>query len=456
MMKKALTVILLVLGLVTISSATLVTNMNQSVLYVRMLSRNASTDVDAVYYNPAGLVNLKNGWHLALHNQTVFQTKTVENDFLLLNNHTYDGKVSVPVFPDLYIAYKKDKLALSFGFGPSAGGGTADFEKGLPSFEWKFSVLPTLISGMGLPTTKYSADIAFKGSSVFYGFQVNAAYALSDAVSAAIGARYISARNTYEGHIQNVMVNPYHPLLNPTSAMIPATTFFTQVGQPVYAGMVADKTVDVAQTGSGFTPIISLNFKPAAGLNLAAKYEFNTKLELTNKTTKDDTGMFPDGEKSHSDIPAFLSVGAAYEITPQLRATASFNYFFDKNANWDGREKFVNSNSYDIGFGLEYDVTNCLALSAGYLATVFDLAADYQSDMSHDMGANTIGAGARIKMGPKLDVDLGVMLPMYKTDKKTIPYANFLTGAPIGNFEERYSRKTFAFAIGLNVHLGGE
>ena len=454
-MKKALIIALSVLGLVTVSSATLVTNMNQSALYVRLLSRNASIDVDAVYYNPAGLVLLKNGWHFGLHNQTVFQTKTVENDFLLLNNHTFDGKVNVPVFPDLFVIYKKDKLALSFGFGPGAGGGTADFEKGLPSFEWQFSLLPSMISAMGLPTTKYSTDIAFKGKSVFYGFQLNVAYALSDAISAAIGARYVSAQNSYDGYIRSVMINPYHPLLNPTAAMIPATTFFTSVGQPAYAAMVADKTVDVAQSGTGFTPIVSLNFKPAAGLNLAVKYELKTKIELTNETTKDDTGMFPDGEKSNNDIPAFLSLGASYEITPQLRATASFNYFFDKDANWNGLEQFVNSNSYDIGFGLEYDVSKCIALSAGYLTTVFDLASGYQSDLAHDMGANTIGAGARIKLSPMFDVDLGVMVPTYKTDKKSIAYYTS-TGVGLGLYEERYSRKTFAFAIGLNIHLGTE
>jgi hypothetical protein len=33
--------------------ATLVTNTNQSALHFRLLSRNASTDIDAAFYNPA-------------------------------------------------------------------------------------------------------------------------------------------------------------------------------------------------------------------------------------------------------------------------------------------------------------------------------------------------------------------------------------------------------------------
>jgi len=465
-MKKVLIVALVVFGIVTAASATLVTNMNQSALYVRLLSRNASTDVDAVYYNPAGLVVLKDGWHIGLNNQTVFQTKTIANEFPFLNTHSYDGKVNVPFFPDIYAVYKKNKLAFSFGVGPSAGGGTADFQKGLPSFEWQFAALPALISGMGIPTTKYSTDIAFKGSSIYLGFQFNVSYALSDSISAALGARYVSAKNTYTGHINNVMVNPTQPLLGLTGAMIPATTFFntmkayyTSLGNATgaammgaYAASMADKAVDAEQTASGITPLVSLNFKPTAGLNIAVKYEFGTKLEFTNKTAKDDVDMFPDGAKSRSDVPAFLSVGAAYEIMPELRATASFNYFFDKNTNWEGRENFVNSNSYDIALGVEYDVSQSLVLSAGYLITQFDLASGYQSDMAHDMGANTFGGGARIKISPMFDIDLGIMLPSYKSDQKMIPYITS-TGINLGTYQERYSRTTTAFAVALNFHL---
>lgn len=451
-MKKVLIVALLVLGIVTASSATLVTNMNQSALYLRLLSRNASTDVDAVYYNPAGLVLLKDGWHFGLNNQTVFQTKTIANDFLFLNAHSYEGKVNVPFFPDVYVVYKKNKLAFSFGVGPSAGGGTADFSKGLPSFEWQFAALPALISGMGIPTTKYSTDIAFKGSSIYLGFQFNVSYALSDSISAALGARYVSAKNTYEGHINNVMVNPTFAPYGFTGAMISAKTFFTTIGQTAYAALMADKAVEAEQTALGITPVMSLNFRPAAGLDVAVKYEFRTKLEFTNKTTKDDVNMFPNGATSRSDVPAFLSVGAGYEIMPELRATASFNYFFDKNARWDGREKFVNSNSYDFALGVEYDVSQALVLSAGYLITQFDLASGYQSDIAHDMGANTFGGGARIKISPSFDVDLGVMVPSYKTDQKVISYVTS-SGTNLGTYEERYSRTTTAFAVALNFHL---
>jgi long-chain fatty acid transport protein len=37
----------------------LLTNTNQSAQFIRMMSRNASLDIDAVYFNPAGLIKLR-------------------------------------------------------------------------------------------------------------------------------------------------------------------------------------------------------------------------------------------------------------------------------------------------------------------------------------------------------------------------------------------------------------
>ena len=42
-------------------SSGLLTNTNQSAQFIRMMSRNASLDIDAVYFNPAGLIKLQNG-----------------------------------------------------------------------------------------------------------------------------------------------------------------------------------------------------------------------------------------------------------------------------------------------------------------------------------------------------------------------------------------------------------
>jgi long-chain fatty acid transport protein len=451
-MKKHLMIGVLVLGCVSMASAAIVTNLNQSAQYFRLLSRNASTDIDAVYYNPAGLTRLTDGFHVAFYNQTVFQQKTVTNSFPLLNDSKYEGDITVPIYPDVYAVYKQGPLVLSFGFGPNAGGGTVKYDKGLPSFEYQISALPALLTSMGLPTSNYSADIYLEGGSIYYGFQVNASYAFDDIFSAALGIRYVYAVNNIKGHLLDIMLNPNFAPYGLTGQMLPAPVIFTTIGQPAYAAMTSDQEVEVKQTGSGFTPILSLNVHPIEGLNISAKYEFNTKIELTNKTTKDITPpMFPDGAKTHNDIPAILSFGVEYALMPELRASVSFNYFFDKNANWDGREKLVDSNSYDLGIGLEYDVTKTVAVSVGYLRTQYGLSADYLEDQSFELSSNSFALGARIRLTDKLDLDVGGLLASYQDASKTISYV--ISNVPFGSYPEKYQETTAGFAIGLGYRF---
>lgn len=454
-MKKSLILAVVLLVSVPLAFSAIVTNTNQSIGYYRLLARNASLDLDAVYYNPAGLTRLQDGFHLAFHNQTISQDKTIVNDFPYLNNHTYVGEVRVPLFPNFYAVYKKGPLAVSFGFGPNAGGGSADFATGLPSFETSFSTLPVLLSSMGLPTTKYSADIAFNGSSIYLGFQGNVSYAINEMFSAAFGLRYISAKNTYEGSIKNVAVNPLMPPLGLTGTMIPAATLFAMIGQPIYAAMVANRALDAEQTGTGITPILSVLVTPVAGLNFTARYEFNTKLVLTNKTTQDDTGLFPDQAKERADIPGFLALGVSYAIMPQLRAHASFNTYFDKSAVWGAQDASgnvavnragdVDKNTYEFGFGFEYDLFEALTVSAGYLMTRYGVSSAYQSDMDHILSADTIGIGACYRLSEKLSIEGGLLNALYKNDSKSISY-----GVPFGSFTETYKRTTLGFGFAVN------
>jgi len=431
-MKKSILLLTLVLFCMPMVFGTLVTNTNQSVIYLRYPARGASTDLDAVYYNPAGTTKLSDGFHIALHNQSIFQEKTVTNDFLFLNENTYIGEVKVPFFPTFFAVYKVNDLAISFGFGPNAGGGSADYATGLPSFEIPISAVPYVLANppYNLPVTGYNADIAFNGSSIYYGFQLNVSYAVLHFLSVGAGARYISANNVYEGHIKTI-------LLEYGGVMVPGTMFNPDLG---------DKEVDVKQKGSAITPILSLHLNPVDELNIGVRYELNTKLELENETAKDDTGMFPDGELTPSDIPAIFSVGAEYEVMPSLRLAATYNLFFDKNADWGGKELTVNKNSYDLGFGIELDVTESILISGGYLITKVDLSDNYQSDMSHDMSSSTIGFGARISLG-RLDVDLGGIYVIYDKDVMK----DFTTA--FGVFTESYERTTWAFSIGLGYHL---
>ncbi len=426
-------------------SASVINNGNQSTSYVRQPARNTSTDIDAVYYNPAGLVKLMDGWHFAFNNQTILQEKKIVSDFVFLNDSTYIGKVNVPIFPNFYAVYKKDRLAFSFGFGPNGGGGSADYSRGLPSFETPFSVLPAMVSSLGIRTTQYSADIAFEGKSIFMGYQLNASYAFSDSFSAAVGLRHIQATNSYEGYIRDIMINPLFAA-NPTAQMISASSFFTMIGQSALAASLGDMEVKAEQTGSAWTPILSVFLSPADGLSISIKYEFNASLTLENKTSRDDTKTFPDGLKFRNDIPAIFSAGLQYALTPKWRAMLSFNYYFDKSTNWEGAEDLVDSNSYEFALGTEYDICQKLTLSVGYLRTQFGLSEEYLSDLGFELTSDTLGFGARYRLTEQLDVDLGVMLVSYSEESKTLSTMGI-------SYLETYYKSSTVFSVGLGYRF---
>jgi long-chain fatty acid transport protein len=227
MKKLSLVLIVAVLIPASIMAGGIVTNTNQSASFIRMPSRDASLGLDATYFNPAGLVFLKDGFHLSLNNQTISQTRTIASTFVM-NRQEFEGKVSAPLFPTIFAVYKKGNVAYSLGIMPIGGGGSAGFETGLPSFEQQVAVLPGLLSASGINTTQYDVNAKFDGSSLNWGVQFNAAYALNDMFSLSIGARIVTAKNTYEGYLKDVKINPLHPL-NPSGAgnITSAPIFFT-------------------------------------------------------------------------------------------------------------------------------------------------------------------------------------------------------------------------------------
>lgn len=466
----------------------ILTNANQSAQYVRMLSRNASMQVDAVYFNPAGVVKMEDGFHFSLNNQSIFQTKTIENRFPLLNTSIYEGDVSVPVFPTGFAVYKKDKLALSFGFGPNSGGGTAEYMTGLPSFEVPLSQIPLSLKSSGIDVDAYSADLYFNGESAFWGGQFNLSWAFSDVISGSVGFRVILACNDYQGHIsrvsvikdgQSVLVSDLMTGLAtqasagatafgqyPADAVMPddlaatygfpsgttfgvaaATMSAKAAAATESANSARDRYVDLQQKGTGFTPIIGLDIQPCDKLNIGLKYEFKTKLEMTNHTEKDDLGVYPDGAKFRNDLPAIFTAGVDYKLLDNFKISGSFNHYFDQDADWDGKEDDVDKNLYELALGMEYQLTEKTAVSAGIMHSETGVGRGYQTDLSYSLSSNTVGFGMQFHINKRFDLDLGGLFTVYKPADKEITYGD------LGTYKEIYSKTNLDFAIGLTYHL---
>ncbi len=224
--KTFLVIIMVVFVVLPATAGGLLTNSSQSAQYVRMLSRNASAQTDAVYYNPAGLTKLADGWHFAMNNESFLQNKTVNCGFPLLNNSEYNGKITTLVLPSAFAVIKTGDWAFSLSFGLNANGGPGNFERGLPSFEIPISkVVPYLsdLSNQNYDVTNYDAKLSFEGSSVFQGIQIGATYQINDLFSVYCGARYLHGSNNYRGFIRDVR-------LNVNDAYQKASVFLSSVG----------------------------------------------------------------------------------------------------------------------------------------------------------------------------------------------------------------------------------
>jgi len=468
----------------------LVTNTNHSAYMVRMLSRHASTGVDAVYFNPAGLTKLENGFHFSLNNQVIGQTKTITNDYYFLteNPTEYTGTVSAPIFPGVYAVYKMNKFAFSVGFNPIGGGGGAEYATGLPSFEMMISnLVPGLqqqlapldqgsIDAIGVDpgfrnVGAYGADIFFEGSSIYFGYQANISYEINDMISVAVGGRYVSAKNTYQGYItgttitaapnavpggltppyvgapgdylRDIALTPYGAasagLLNATAAQLDAMT---------------EVEADVVEQGSGFTPIISVNISPSDMFNIALRYEFKTNLDLetTVYDGKDAGGMFVDGATKVADMPAMMSAGVGVHPTKKLFLAAGMGYYFDKNNDYDGSDdievEMIDKNFFEYSFGVEYALSDMFRISAGYSGSQTGVNEDYQSDLRYSLNTTTFGGGFGITINPMIDINIGGMYTMYQDGGKTIGQT-----APLPATNETYDTSTWVIGFGVDFHF---
>ncbi len=533
----------MLIGVLALSSYAggLLTNTNQSAQFVRMLSRNASTQIDAVYFNPAGLTQMEDGFHFAIHNQSIFQKKTVDSRFPLLNNGIYEGDVAAPVFPSVFAVYKMNDLAFSVGFGPNAGGGSATFERGLPSFEIPISkVVPGLsgLKALGYDVTNYDTELFFDGSSVFWGIQAGVTYKLGDKVSVYGGARFLPSKNAYQGSIENIRLkvngdfvkaNEFLPQVGnslkgiattlstaatglqtlitggagtltlaqlQTGGIIDAATAaqisggLVQVGVPpaqvaamsvsqiqgtynnvatnfnnqgntliATGGLLNDKQVETEQTGLGITPMVGLNFSPSDDLNIAFKYEYRTTLQLTNSTTVDDLGLFPDGQSMNYDIPSNFALGIGYKLSPYIETQLSYNLYFDKGIGWgknvrevvynrDVRRE-IDDNTWELGLGVQFNLSSSFAVSVGGVSTNLGPADSYQSDFSFGLPRNTAGFGIQWKLSDQLTFDAGYMMSFFKDHEVTYTDPEPL----IGSYKETYKQKSSGFAFSLAYSL---
>ena len=275
----------------------LLTNTNQHVAFNRMMSREAAIGIDGGYYNPAGVVFMGEGHHLAINWQLAFQSRTINNDYDLFTNNVnnpitprdFKGTALAPVIPSFQYAYNKGKWSFQASFALTGGGGKCTFDDGLGSFEKivaETAIAACQLAGAvdqvagdyGVPAIfsnnqcfgtegKYSYNSYMHGRQYYYGLSAGAAYKFSDNFSAFLGVRGIYALTNYYGYVENIQVGqmPLYKVLNPAKESS------------------ANIELSCDQSGVGFTPIIGVDYKTGRW-NFSAKYEFKTRIRLKNKS----------------------------------------------------------------------------------------------------------------------------------------------------------------------------
>lgn len=363
------------------------TNLNSG--FLRNPSRNSEHKrPEAVIYNIAGTGFMEDGLAFNVGNQFIFKTY---KDKLESTGVEYKDKKPVFFFPDAEIVYKKDNWAAFFGFGVFAGGGSLEYKDGtgvtylalkkaVAEGMQKKIAAGLLPSGAAALIPTQSESIASKHSldvySVTMGEILGGSYVLNDNISLSAAGRFLHSN-------QNMKLK--------------------------CEGLSADNggaDIGYDAKGYGFGGILGINAKDVfvPGLYLAAQYQTITKMDMEFKSTKGNLVSsfgIEKGGKFKNDLPAVLGLGAGYYATDDIYISTSFNYYFNKQAKMQnplGKTDMEYKDSWEIGFGVDWQVLEQLGLSAGTMYSKQGTKDDLNSAFSPVLDSLVTGFGVEYKL----------------------------------------------------------
>ena len=239
------------------------------------------------------------------------------------------------------------------------------------------------------------------------------------------------ASNKYKGHVNDI-------------------TFRTVAGNIIE--VPTTYLLDATQKGAGVAPIVGIDYKPNKYLNFSARYEFKTKLRLKTDGKKNNEAFdqlaaanpafasFTDGAKTSGDMPAILSL--ATEVTPieGLRISAGYLHYFDTDTKQWSSDRLSNTN--EILFGVEYDITSKLEVSAGIQRTIYDQKDANLTDLSFNLNGTSVGFGVGYKVSSKVKLNAAYFRTDY--NRRTVPNGVGTT---------RYIRKNRVFGLGVEINF---
>ena len=474
------------------------TNTNQSVEFLRNPARDAAIGLDGVYSNPAGVAFLPDGFHIAFNWQVAHQTRTITttNPLLALGKKndgqitkTYQGVADATCIPSVQAAYNTGKWSIQFNFAMPSGGGICVFNDGLGSFESAVGMIARELAPLG--AQGYDCAAFMRGRQYFFGFTLGAAYKINNHWSVYGGLRALYGDASYKARINNIQVKmanaageayyvDFDQFLNNAMANINK-----QVGQAELATSLGAMTPEQfaavkaqadgalaqieplqkysqgvnlmsIQTGFGIAPIVGLDYK-TKNFNFAIKYEFRTRMRMKNHSTLDKAmeidaiNKYQDGTKVDEDSPSLLTVGAQWNVLPNVRLNTGYHHYFDTHAQWykDSQRKLHGGTNEYLG-GVEWDINDRLTISGGGQITRYRLSDDYMNDMSFVVNSYSLGAGLSYKVTDHVKVNAAYFQTNYD-DYNKVTQSDPNTGATIVG--DKFTRTNRVFGVGVQVDL---
>ena len=471
--KHLITAALCCLSSIAAQAGGLMTNTNYHIAFDRMFARGATTEIDATFSNPAGLVWGNEGFEMSLNFQKPWQNRDIYVDVDVdvdpsmvpdfskadFPSKKYEGKASAPIVPALFAVYHKDRWAVSGMIGIVGSGGFVEYEDGVPMFNVPVTAMTTntvynnmlaALTVQGNPNASaiagalsrdFSLNSSMKGKQYIYGGQVNFSYKILDCLSAAVGLR----ANYYDGYYKGYVTAMPGETLGAVAGIAP----------------LMDMQLSCIQRGWGFTPVVGLNLHKDKW-TVAVKYEFRTKMNMENKSTVkeahaiDAVNVFRDGTSIREDQPSLLAFGVQYTPVECVRINAGYHHFYDKAAKktyykmneagvstrYDNKNDMLDKGTNEYLGGAEWDITKKLTASAGFQITRYGNTDEYINDISFVVDSWSYGLGVKYQVTDKIAVNAAY----FKTC-----YDDYTTAVDANGVQNSFTRSNRVGAIGVDI-----
>ena len=474
----------------TTQAGGLLTNTNQNIAFNRNFARVGAIGIDGVYFNPAGVAFLDQGFHLSLNFQNIYQTREITSAFSVpafagtpheypfkLNggnptdgSKSYIGKAAVPILPSFQVAYNKDNWSFQAGFGLTGGGGKASFNEGLPSFERQISLLPALINQQlptfaallgqnDTPATSYSMQSYMSGQQYDFGLQLGVAYKINEHLSVFGGARFNYIYNKYEGNITNISANVggnNQNLYDYFDSKVKALNEKASALQAQAAAAQTQAAVYQAQANAATDPVTKAQLQAAADQYTAGAQKasegakkVSAGADKLNSTKEDVKDRYVEVSQRGWGITPILGIDyrtGKWNLAARYEFTTKFN--IENNTKRDDTKRYENgvNTPNDIpgilALGAQYEVLKNLRVMAGY-NYYFDKDARMDNNKQRFLKHNTqeFLAGVEWDINPAVTVSAGGQRTLYGLgDGKYLTDLSFVTSS-------------YSFGIGAKIKV---